>query len=104
MALVGFVLMLVVGAFESRNETASVFVLDTFNSSKMNLIAIAEIAGGVLITQWDFMNRLLGTTPLTARQWGLGLAAAVALLTLWELGKWIARRSGYGELAATRPA
>jgi Ca2+-transporting ATPase len=99
MALVAFVLMLVVAAYECRSETASVFTLDTFNSSKMNWIAIAEAGGGVLITQWEFMNRLLGTTPLTARQWGLGLAAALALLLLWELGKWIARRSGYGELA-----
>jgi Ca2+-transporting ATPase len=104
MALVAFVLMLVVAAYESRSETASVFSLDTFNSSKMNWIAIAETAGGVLITQWEFMNRLLGTTPLTARQWGLGLAAALALLLLWELGKWVARRSGYGEAAAAGPA
>jgi Ca2+-transporting ATPase len=93
-ALVAFVLMLVVAAFESRSETASVFSLDTFASSKMNWIALAEAAGGVLLTQWDFLQRLLGTTPLTARQWGLGLAAAIALLLAWELGKWIARRSG----------
>jgi Ca2+-transporting ATPase len=97
MALVAFVLMLEVAAFESRSETASVFTVDTFNSSKMNWIAIAETAGGVLITQWDFLQRLLGTTALTAQQWALGLASAVALLALWELGKWIARRSGYGE-------
>jgi Ca2+-transporting ATPase len=91
LGLAAFVLMLVVAAFESRSETASIFTLDTFDSSKLNWIAVAEIAGGLLITQWAFMNRLLGTTPLTAQQWGIAVVAAVALLVVWEIGKAIAR-------------
>jgi len=59
----------------------------------MNLIALAEVAGAFLITQADFMQRLLGTATLTARQWGTGLLAAVVLLFAWELGKWIVRRN-----------
>jgi P-type Ca2+ transporter type 2C len=70
-----------------------VFRSSTFDSRKLNLVATIETAGAVLITQWDFLNRLLGTTPLTARQWGLGLAAAIALLLTWEAGKWVARRA-----------
>ena len=38
-ALVGFTLMLVVAAFECRSETGTVFTMDTFNSSRMNMIA-----------------------------------------------------------------
>ena len=90
--LVAFTLMLIVAAFEARSETETAFSLDTFNSPRMNLIALAEVAGAFLITQADFMQRLLGTTTLTARQWGMGLLAAVVLLLGWELGKWIARR------------
>ena len=90
--LVAFTLMLIVAAFEARSETETAFSVDTFNSSRMNLIALAEVAGAFLITQADFMQRLLGTTTLTARQWGMGLLAAVVLLLGWELGKWIARR------------
>ena len=90
--LVAFTLMLVVAAFEARSETETVFTVDTFNSSRMNLIAGIEIAGAFLITQADFLRRLLGTAQLTARQWGLALAAAVVLLLGWEAGKWIARR------------
>jgi P-type Ca2+ transporter type 2C len=92
MGLVAFCLMLVVAAFEARSETESVFDPGIFNSSRMNLIAILEIAGAFLITQADFMQRLLGTTRLTGGQWGLSLLAAVVLLLCWEAGKWIARR------------
>jgi len=92
MGLVAFCLMLVVAAFEARSETGSVFDRDIFNSSRMNLIALLEIAGAFLITQADFMQRLLGTTRLTGGQWGLSLLTAVILLLGWEAGKWIARR------------
>ncbi len=90
-ALVGFTLMLVVAAFECRSETGSVFTMDTFNSRRMNMIAGGEIVGAFLITQADFMNRLLGTTQLTAQQWGLALLSALILLGVWELAKWFVR-------------
>ena len=98
-ALVGFTLMLVVAAFEARSETETVFTAGTFNSSRMNMIAVAELAGAFLITQADFLRRLLGTTPLTAQQGGLALSMAVLLLTGWEIGKWVARRRGRTEAA-----
>ena len=92
MGLVAFSLMLVVAAFEARSDIETVFAVDTFNSSRMNLIALAEIAGAFLITQADFLQRLLGTAQLTAAQWGFAFLAAVVLLLGWEAGKWIARR------------
>jgi hypothetical protein len=92
--LVAFCLMLVVAAFEARSETETVFAgADTFSSSRMNLIALAEVAGAFLITEADFLRRLLGTAKLTGEQWGLALLAAVVLLFGWEVGKWIARRT-----------
>ncbi|HYA53057.1 MAG TPA: HAD-IC family P-type ATPase, partial [Streptosporangiaceae bacterium] len=100
MGLVAFSLMLVVAAFEARSETGTAFGADIFNSSKMNWIAIAEVAGAFLITQADFLRRLLGTSALSGGQWGLALLAAVALLLLWEAGKWIARRRAHAKQAA----
>jgi len=39
----------------------------------------------------DVFNRLLGTTQINLRQFGWALIPAVALLLLWELGKYVAR-------------
>jgi Ca2+-transporting ATPase len=90
--LTAFVLMLVVAAYESRSETGSIFARETFDSRRMNLTALAEVAGALLITSSEFFGHLLHTTQLTAPQWALALAAAVLLLLAWEAGKWVARR------------
>ena len=100
--LVAFSLMLVVAAFESRRERGSAFSTETFNSPRMNKTALVEIALAYLITQADFLNKLLGTVSLTFAQWGMALLAAVVLLLLWELGKLIARRSAAPTRAAAR--
>ena len=84
--------MLVVAAYESRSGTGSVLVSETFDNRSMNWTAVAEIALAVMVTQMDLFNRLLGTVPLKAGQFGLALAPGVLLLALWELGKLIARR------------
>ena len=101
MGLVAFSLMLVVAAFEARSETGTAFDTDIFNSSRMNVIAAAEVAAAFLITQADFMQRLLGTSRLTAAQWGFAFLAAVVLLLSWEAGKWIARRRAPAKHAIT---
>ncbi len=90
--LTAFALMLVVAAYESRSVTLSVLVSETFDNRSMNWTAVGEIALAVMVTQMDLFNRLLGTVPLKAGQFGLALASAVLLLALWEIGKLIARR------------
>ena len=47
----------------------------------------------VLVTQMDGFRRLLGTTEINMAQFGWALVPAIALLVLWELGKFLARRS-----------
>jgi magnesium-transporting ATPase (P-type) len=100
MGLVAFVLMLVASAYHSRSETEGVFTVSTFDSAKMNWIALAEILGAIGITQLDFLRRLLGTVQLNAPQWGFALLATFSLILTWELGKWIARRVIAGEAKA----
>ena len=90
--LSAFALMLIVAAYECRSVSGSVLTTDTFDNSKMNWTAAAELLLAVMITQMDLFNRLLKTTPLTSPQFGLSVASAVLLLVLWEIGKFAARR------------
>jgi Ca2+-transporting ATPase len=70
-----------------------VLTTDTFNSNQMNWAAIGEFVLAVLVTQIDGFRRLLGTTELNMRQFAWSLVPAIALLVLWEIGKFVARRS-----------
>jgi hypothetical protein len=68
MDLVAACLMLVVAAFGACSETGMAFDIDIFNSLRMNAIALAEAPGALLITQGDFLRRLIGTVRLTGGQ------------------------------------
>ena len=92
MGLVAFSLMLVVAAFESRDEKTSILRQETFDNKTVNITALVEIALAVLISAGVFLPGLLGTVTLSDRQWLIGAIPAVLLLVLWEIGKLIARR------------
>ena len=92
MGLVAFSLMLVVAAFESRDERTSVLRQETFDNKTVNITALVEVALAVLISAGVFLPGLLGTVTLSDRQWLIGAIPAVLLLVLWEIGKLIARR------------
>jgi Ca2+-transporting ATPase len=92
MGLVAFSLMLVIAAFESRDEKASILTSKTFDNRTVNLTAIVEVVLAILIAEGTFLPPLLGTTPLTGNQWLIGAAPALLLLIGWEFGKLIARR------------
>ena len=94
MGLVAFSLMLVVAAFEARSETGTALRRRTPSTArKMNMIAVAEVAGAFLITQADFMRRLLGTDAADRRAVGASrFSPPSCCSSCWEAGKWIARR------------
>lgn len=83
--------LIIVAAYQSRAVSLTALASATFDNRAMNLTAAAEVALAVLATQTDAMNRLLGTVPLDAGQFGLALAGAVLLFALWEGGKLLAR-------------
>ena len=91
-AFTSFALCLIVAAVECRSQTATVLTTATFDSKQMNYAMLGEFVLAVLITQMDVFHRLLGTTNINLRQFGWALLPAVALLILWEAGKYIARR------------
>jgi Ca2+-transporting ATPase len=91
-AFTAFTLMMIVAAFECRSMTATAFTTSTFDSKQMNYAALGEFALAVLATQMDALRRILGTTDLDMRQFRWALIPPIALLGLWELGKFLARR------------
>ena len=91
MGLVAFSLMLVVAAFESRDEKASVLRVETFDNKTLNITALIEVALALMIARGGALTSLLGTAALSSTQWLIGALPALALFILWELGKAIAR-------------
>jgi Ca2+-transporting ATPase len=91
-AFTAFALCLIVAAVECRSETGTVLTTATFDSKQMNWAMLGEFVLAVLVTQMDVFNRLLGTVQINLREFGWALLPAIALLLLWELGKYIARR------------
>jgi Ca2+-transporting ATPase len=94
LALTAFACFRIVGTFETRSITDSIFTVATFDCKQINYIVIGELVLAFLVTQWDVLQKLLGTTSITFGQAALSIAPAVALLFLWELGKLVARRAG----------
>jgi len=91
-AFTSFALCLIVAAVESRSESETALTTATFDSKQMNWAMLGEFVVAVLVTQMDVFNRLLGTTQINLRQFAWALVPAIALLLLWELGKYVARR------------
>ncbi len=84
--------MLVVAALECRDQTATVLREETLNNNTVNLAIVAEVVLALLIGRGGALTSLLGTQPLTGRQWLSGPFRRCLLFVLWELGKLIARR------------
>ncbi|MGO9754171.1 MAG: cation transporting ATPase C-terminal domain-containing protein [Solirubrobacteraceae bacterium] len=91
MGLVAFSLMLVVAAFQCRDQTESILGMETLDNNVVNITVVTELALAVLIARGGTLTSLLGTHALTGRQWLTGAAPAVLLFALWEIGKLIAR-------------
>ena len=104
MGLVAFSLMLVVAAFECRDEKASILRQETFDNRTLNITALVEIALAILIAKGAFLPSLLGTADLSGAQWLIGAAPALVLFIAWELGKAIARRRATSAQEASLPA
>ena len=104
MGLVAFSLMLVVATFECRDQTASIFRMETFDNNIVNVTIVVELVLAILIARGGTLTSLLNTVELSSRQWLIGAAPAVLLFVLWELAKLIARRGAEGQTHADTAA
>ena len=79
MGLVAFSLMLVVAAFETRDEKATALRVETFDNKSLNLTAALEVSLAILIARGGALTSLLGTARLTGAQWLWGALPAAVL-------------------------
>jgi P-type Ca2+ transporter type 2C len=54
----------------------------------------------LLVTEIGFLQRIFGTTSLTAEQWGICLLAVLVAIALVEIVKFILRHVGRGAVPA----
>ena len=89
MGLVAFSLMLVVAAYESRDEKGSVLRLETFDNRTLNVTAVIEIVLAVMIARGAALTSFLGGAGLSSNQWLLGALPAGVLFP------WLGDRQGH---------
>jgi len=107
LAITAFAFFRIVCTYESRSMRGTVFDASTFDCRQINLISLGELVLAFLVTQFNVLQHVLGTTALSGGQWLLAIAPAVALFLLWETGKCIVRfraRHGSDVVATGEPA
>jgi Ca2+-transporting ATPase len=87
-------LMHIVAAVEWRDPDHSIFNFATIANGRFNTMVLLSLGLTLVATSIDLLNRILGTTPLTAQQWGVCLGVTLVFLVLSELMKVIVRVFG----------
>jgi P-type Ca2+ transporter type 2C len=84
-------LLHIAAAVEWRDPQHSIFTRDTIANGRFNLLVLAAVALTLVATMIDMLNRILGTVPLNANQWGVCLLAVIVFVILSEIIKFIVR-------------
>ena len=90
---VAFALMSIAMGLSARNETASAFNRDIFHDRNQLLLYGLALLFTFLPTELAFLQRMLGTTKLSAEQWMICIFFAIVLLLVDEVIKFFLRRS-----------
>jgi Ca2+-transporting ATPase len=91
MGLTTFAIANVFLSFEVKDELRSIFDPETFADRRLlkatGLSAIAILFG----TEVGIFQRILGTVSLTGKQWIVCLLAALSVVVVYEIQKWVLR-------------
>ncbi|PPK67350.1 HAD-IC family P-type ATPase [Actinokineospora auranticolor] len=93
MGLVTFSLFNLFFSMTTKDETRTVFTLDTFADKPFAIATAASFASLVLATVFNPLQAFLRTAQLTLPQWLLCTAVALSVVVLSEIRKAFARRS-----------
>ncbi|MDX1414276.1 MAG: cation-transporting P-type ATPase [Candidatus Promineifilaceae bacterium] len=104
MGFVAFALLSVAMGLSARSEVGSAFNRDIFHDLNQVLLFGLSLLVTILATELGFLQRILGTTSLSANQWLICIALAFALLLVDEAVKLFLRRRGVGTAQAENMA
>src|SRR5918994_1337833 len=92
MAMTTFGIANLVFSFTARDALRSVFSLDTFNDRTFLLTSLMSVAAIILATELQFFQRILDTVELTGNQWLICIGAALTVVLVSEVWKFVLRR------------
>ena len=95
-----FVLLVMIEFFKAYNfRSDRVSALRRpFTNRWLNIAIVSELVFLVAIVYLPFLQRLLGTFSLSAKDWALLIVLAFTITPALELFKWLARRGSLGKL------
>jgi Ca2+-transporting ATPase len=92
MALATFAFFHLFTALETRFPRQSIFSQVTFSSHAYNIVMVVVLVNTFLAVELNLANRWFGTGQINTVQWVMCFLAALPLLLLWELLKFVQRR------------
>jgi len=82
----------VFNAINVRSRKKSIFELGLFSNPYLLGAMIVSVALQFLTTQTGFMNTIMGTVPLSLKDYALILPVSFSVLVVDEARKWVQRR------------
>jgi Ca2+-transporting ATPase len=92
MALTTFGISNLLFSFTTRDDRESVFSLDTFKDRTFVIASLASAAAIIFGTELQFFHRILDTMDLTGNQWLICIGAALPIVVVSEIRKFLLRR------------
>ena len=93
MGVVTFSLFALFFSIATRDDTRSIFSLETFSDRTFNLATIASVGTLILSTVLAPLQSFLDTVPLDLAQWSVCVAVAASVVVISEIAKALARRT-----------
>jgi P-type Ca2+ transporter type 2C len=84
-------------SFTARDALRSVFSLETFNDRTFLTTSLMSVAAIIFATELRFFQRILDTVELTGNQWLICIGAALIIVLVSEVWKFVLRRQEAGE-------
>ena len=86
------VLIQIVNAYNARSSTQSVFKLKFFANYQLFMAGLSSVLMVLLIVHTPFLNQVLGTVPLSLKEWGTVVGLSLSILVFEEIRKLLVRQ------------